>query len=70
MAFCGFQRRLREAKESSGKNNIQIAKACRVDRKAVSRWCNGHSEPSAERIYNLCIVLGVSSDWLLGLEDE
>lgn len=70
MAFCGFQYRLRKAKQMAGVNNTDLAKACRVERKAVSHWCNGKSLPSAERVYHLACALGVSADWLLGTVDD
>jgi len=70
MSFCGFQRRLMEAKDARGLNNSQIARACFVERKAVSNWTNGKHLPRADSLYSLCEVLGVSADWLLGLEER
>ena len=68
MAFCGFQSRLLRAKELSGMTNKEIAEACHRDRKAVSHWCHGVSYPNAESVYHLANALGVSADWLLGVD--
>ena len=70
MAFCGFQSRLKKAKYMAQMNNTELARACGVERKAVSHWCSGKSYPNAERVYHLACALGVSADWLLGTTDR
>lgn len=70
MAFCGFQSRLNKAKQLSGMNNIELAKACYCERKAVWSWLSGRTYPSAEKVYHLACALGVSADWLLGTVDD
>ena len=68
MSYCGFQRRLNEAKERSGMSDYEIAAAVNRDRKAVGKWRRGENCPNAESLYAICVALGVSADWLLGLE--
>lgn len=37
---------------------------------SVSDWSTGKVQPTAENIYLVAQFFGVSSDYLLGLEDE
>ena len=37
---------------------------------AISRWCSGEMEPQASNVAALARALGVTSDYLLGLEDD
>ena len=56
----GFTERLKEVKAHSHLSNEQIALVCNRERKAVSHWLNG--------LRQLCLLFGVSADWLLGLD--
>ena len=38
--------------------------------KSIYRWRLGKSLPDTHSIPMLCMALGVSADWLLGLEDD
>ena len=44
-----------------------LAKAIGVTDKTITRWINGTSEPHACHIIGICRFLGISSNWLLGL---
>ncbi len=37
---------------------------------SVSDWTNGNVQPTAENIYIVAEYFGVTSDYLLGLEDD
>lgn len=62
--------RVRSARERKGMTQEQLAElVLESGRKAtVSQWENDNAAPRAAELKRLCEVLGVSSDWLLGLE--
>ncbi len=65
-----FARRLRIA---LAKNNMTSADLCRdttLGSGQISNYLNGHQEPGATRIVQMCEALDVSADFLLGLTDE
>ena len=64
----GFTERLKELKAHSHLSNEQIALVCNRERKAVSHWLNGYTFPDAVSLRQLCLLFGVSADWLLGLD--
>lgn len=50
-------------------NQQQLASAIGVSRRAVSFWESGVNEPKATYIARLATYFGVTSDYLLGLEN-
>lgn len=68
MSWCGFNRRLRDARTAVGMTQAELGRACYRDRKSVVSYELGHRIPNAEQLYHICAALGVSSDWLLGLD--
>ena len=46
-----------------------LAKEIGYTQRAVSKWVNEQSEPTATAIVRCAQFFGVSSDYLLGLED-
>lgn len=48
----------------------ELAKAINVSNGLISFWENSVNEPKASLILKLAIYFNVSSDYLLGLEDE
>ena len=65
-----FSLRLRELLNENGISKRECAANIGVSAMSVSDWTNGKVQPVAENIYALARYLGVSSDYLLGLEDE
>lgn len=60
-------------KELRTENNLyqkQLAQAIGTTETTVIRWENGQSEPSAYFIVQLAKFFHVSTDFLLGLEDD
>jgi len=47
----------------------ELAKKVGATQKAIDFWEKGINEPKASYIINLANFFGVSSDYLLGLED-
>ena len=47
----------------------QLAEKLNVDNSNISKWKKGENIPSLEIFYELCKILDVSADYLLGLDD-
>ncbi len=65
-----FQERIVDAIKDSGYNQKSIAKILNISEGNISNWKKGINLPSIEILYKLCMILNVSSDYLLGLEDD
>ena len=72
-----FGERLKKAREKQGLTQLQVAKAlanmgvlvnCKCD--VVGKYERGLMYPNAHRMHDLCVILGVSADYLLGLSDK
>ena len=53
-----------------GMMNKDFAKMVGMSESVASRWCSGHTEPSASAIRLICISCDVSANWLLDLDAE
>jgi transcriptional regulator with XRE-family HTH domain len=62
--------KLKKLREASGKTQPELAKEIGVANSSISFWENEVNEPKAEFIYRLAKFFGVTSDYLLGLEDD
>lgn len=58
-------RRMEELKIS----NTALGEAIGVDDSTVSRWRAGQRSPHATHVHGICRQLGVSADWLIGLDE-
>ncbi len=67
MKFC--ERLVIELK-GCGMTQKQLAEKLNVDESNITKWKKGEYSPSLEMFYELCKVLDVSSDYLLGLSDN
>ncbi|MCI5791452.1 MAG: helix-turn-helix domain-containing protein [Clostridiales bacterium] len=65
-----FTERLSEAIKASGKKQTEIAAEVGITKQCISDFKVGKSYPSIQTLALLCKVLDVSSDYLLGLEEE
>lgn len=65
-----FQKRIIEAIKESKYTQKEIAKKLNLSESNITNWKKGENLPSVETLYNLCILLNESADYLLGLEDE
>lgn len=52
-----------------GWSQVDLAKRLNVSKQTVSNWENDNIQPSIEMLVRLAGVFGVSTDYLLGLED-
>lgn len=48
----------------------QLADALSVTVQTVSNWERVRRMPDADSIRQLCVIMHISADWLLGLSDE
>lgn len=65
-----FSQRIKEALDESAYTQKQIAQLLNISEGNITNWKKGDNLPSIEILYNLCILLNISSDYLLGLENE
>ena len=64
-----IQVRLREAIEDSYMTQSEIAKQLGINQSTVSKYMRLNKYPSIDTFANLCKVLDVSADEILGLKD-
>lgn len=65
-----FAQRLTELLAIHNLSKRALAHQLGVSAMSVSDWSTGKVQPTAENIYLVAQFFGVSSDYLLGLEDE
>lgn len=65
-----FSKRIEEEIKNSKYTQKQIANLLKISESNITNWKKGDNLPSLEVLYQLCILLNVSADYLLGLEDE
>lgn len=65
-----FAKRLRESREGKGKTQQQMAEMLGITAVSYGAWERGKAEPSIPRLIRLCRFFGVTSDWLIGIEEE
>ena len=65
-----FKERISEAIKASKYSQKEVAKLLNISESNITNWKKGENLPSVDILYKLCILLGESSDYLLGLEDE
>lgn len=61
---------IRDLRKERGITQPQLAKALNVSNGIISIWENNINEPKATYIKKLALFFDVSTDYLLGLEDE
>ncbi len=60
---------LKEIMIENDLNQSQLANKIGVKQSQVSEWLKGKSKPGYDNLKAICSELGVSGDYLLGLED-
>lgn len=60
-----FAARLRTARVSAGLTQEDLATRAKTTQRTISSWESGATEPNASNLRELCIALGVSSDYLV-----
>ncbi len=64
--FCDKLKELRKEKHLTTK---ELAQILQVRDSTISRWENGKMSPSIDMLYKIAVFFGVTSDYLIGLED-
>ena len=64
-----FATRLKETRKELKLTQKQLAERLSTTDDSIFSWENGRSQPSIEMLRQLCKVLDVSSDYMIGLED-
>ena len=65
-AFC---ERMKELRVEHHLTQKELAEKLHIDNSIVTKWKKGENVPSLEVFYQLCQLLDVSADYLLGLKD-
>lgn len=65
-----FGYRLRALRESKNLTQAQVARRLNLSKTTISGYENNVKTPSLEVLLQLSILYGVSSDYILGLEDR
>lgn len=65
-----FAKRLKELREQHHLSMMQLANVIHVSDAAISNWENSINEPKISYLVALSKYFEVSTDYLLGLEDE
>lgn len=65
-----FCEKLKEIREKRGLTGRSITQQLHIAPATYSGWEHGKREPSFEMLVNLCRILNVSADYLLGLEED
>lgn len=61
--------RINELRKERGWNQVDLAKKLNITKQTVSNWENDNIQPSVEMLIRISKVFGVSTDYLLGLDD-
>ena len=65
-----FASRLRKEREAKKFTQQKMAEKLHLTAVAYGAWERGENEPSIRNLVNICNILGVTSDWLIGLDDS
>lgn len=61
--------RIGELRLVFGWSQVQLAKGLNVTKQTVSNWENDNIQPSIEMLVRISKIFGVTTDYLLGLDD-
>lgn len=64
-----YAKRIYELRIEKGLSQANLAKEIGVTQKSIDFWEKEINEPKATYIINLAVFFGVSTDYLLGIED-
>lgn len=65
-----FEERLNALLKENKISKYRLAQEIGVSKQTVLWWCHGINEPKISYLKKLAIFFDVSSDYLLGLEDD
>lgn len=65
-----YGKRIRESRIEKGLTQTQLAQLISTTQSTIEKYEREELQPNVDAIIDLCHVLGISADYLLGLEDE
>ena len=66
----GLYEKIKNLRVNSGMNQVQLAKRLGITKSAVNSWETGINSPSLSYIIKLAQIFGVSTDYLLGVNER
>lgn len=66
----GLYDKIKSLRVHSGMNQVQLAERLGVTKSAVNAWETGTNSPSLSYIIKLAQIFGVSTDYLLGVNER
>lgn len=64
-----FKDRFNEVLKQTDLKQKDIAEQCGIHPSCITQYKTGESEPTLKTLFDLCRILNVSSDYLLGLSE-
>ena len=64
-----YGKRIKEERQQKGYTQGQLAEMISTTQSTIGKYEREELQPNVETIVKLCKVFGVTSDYLLGLED-
>ena len=64
-----LSKRINELRTALGWSQVELARRLQISKQTVSNWENDNIQPSVDMLLRLARVFGVSTDYLLGLEE-
>lgn len=61
---------IKKLRQSSNLNQVCLARKLGVTKQSISNWENGNIMPSIDMLIRLAEIFGVTTDYLLGLNDK
>ena len=65
-----FSERIKQLRESLGINQVEFGKRLNVSKQCISNWENSNILPSIDMLTKIAKTFSVSTDFLLGLNDQ
>lgn len=69
MELKSISKRIATEIRNSDQTQVEIARKINVHPSAITQYLNGRSQPALDTLAKLCIVLDVSADYILGIEE-
>jgi len=65
-----FSERVKMLRESLGINQVEFGNKLNVSKQCISNWENSNIQPSIDMLERIARTFSVSTDFLLGLDDQ
>jgi len=66
----GLSERIKDLRVQKGLTQVQVAQRLGITKNAVNAWESSASSPSLKYIVRLAKILGISTDYLLGMNER